>query len=114
MNGTFYGVGVGPGDPELLTLKAVRLLERCDVLAIPHRDPEKCFAYRIASGAVNLSEKQLLCVEMPMTHDQTAREAAYERGASEIAAALEAGKMSCSSRSAIRRCIRRSHIWKSV
>ena len=92
MNGTFYGVGVGPGDPELLTLKAVRLLERCDVLAIPHRDPEKCFAYRIASGAVNLSEKPLLCVEMPMTHDQTAREAAYERGASEIAAALEAGK----------------------
>ena len=33
--GVFYGVGVGPGDPELLTLKAVHLLERCPVIAAP-------------------------------------------------------------------------------
>ena len=33
--GTFYGVSVGPGDPELLTLKAVRCIEQCPVLAAP-------------------------------------------------------------------------------
>jgi precorrin-2/cobalt-factor-2 C20-methyltransferase len=92
VSGIFYGIGVGPGDPELLTLKAVRLLKTCEIVAIPHRDPQKCFAYRIASGAADLSEKPLLCIDMPMTHDQKAREAAYERGAREIAAALEAGK----------------------
>ena len=33
--GVLYGVSVGPGDPELLTLKAVRILERCSVIAAP-------------------------------------------------------------------------------
>ena len=93
MNGTFYGVGVGPGDPELLTLKAARLIEACDVLAIPHRDAEKCFAYKIAKGAVfGLDAKPKLCIDMPMTHDRNQREAAYEAGAAEIAAELTAGK----------------------
>ena len=40
--GTLYGVGVGPGDPELLTLKAVTALKNCDVIAVPQKK-EKCF-----------------------------------------------------------------------
>ncbi len=93
MNGTFYGVGVGPGDPELMTRKAARLIRDCDVLAIPHRDPEKCFAYRIALGAVpEAKDKPVLCVDMPMTHDKLAREAAYEAGAATIAEELRAGR----------------------
>ena len=35
MKGRWYGVGVGPGDPELMTLKAVRILRECSVVAIP-------------------------------------------------------------------------------
>ena len=35
--GVLYGVGVGPGDPGLLTLKAVNLIKSCDIIAIPHR-----------------------------------------------------------------------------
>lgn len=35
MKGILYGVGVGPGDPELLTAKAIRLLRECDAVAAP-------------------------------------------------------------------------------
>lgn len=35
MAGKLYGIGVGPGDPELMTLKAVRLIEECDIVAVP-------------------------------------------------------------------------------
>ena len=40
MKGTFYAVGVGPGDPELLTMKAIRTIRECPVLAVPISDPE--------------------------------------------------------------------------
>lgn len=93
MKGVFYGVGVGPGDPELLTQKATRLIRECDVLAIPQHDPEKCFAYRIACDAVpEAKDKPLLCVDMPMTRDTALREAAYEAGARAITAELLSGR----------------------
>ena len=93
MKGILYGVGVGPGDPELLTLKAARLIGACDVLAIPHGDPAQCFAYRIVCGAApEAKDKPLLCIDMPMTRDAAARDAAYERGADAIAEKLEAGR----------------------
>ena len=38
MQGMIYGIGVGPGDPELMTLKAVRLLREADVIAIPGKE----------------------------------------------------------------------------
>ena len=41
MNGTLYGVGVGPGDPELMTLKAVRLIRACGVIAVPDSGAEQ-------------------------------------------------------------------------
>lgn len=91
--GILYGVGVGPGDPELLTLKAARLIRSCDVIAVPHKDREKCFAYRIARGAVpEIREKPVLSIDMPMTHDERLREAAYEAGAEAIRSELEKGR----------------------
>lgn len=47
MNGTLYGVGIGPGDPELITLKAVRIIEQsrdCSTKngRIPPRGSEHC------------------------------------------------------------------------
>ena len=91
--GVLYGVGVGPGDPELLTMKAVRLIKACDILAIPHRDAGECFAYKIAVKAVpEAKDKPVLPIEMPMTRDKAKREAAYQVGAKAVAEELEKGK----------------------
>ena len=91
--GKLFGVGVGPGDPELLTLKTARLLKECDVVAFPGKEAEKCFAYRIAKGAVpEISEKELLAIDMPMIKDQEVRKLAYEKGAAQLCEKLEEGK----------------------
>lgn len=94
--GTLYGVGVGPGDPELMTLKAVNIARNAQVIAVPHKDPAKCTALKIALGAVpELAEKELLTVHMPMTKDPFALENAYCAGAAALEAVLDAGKDVC-------------------
>ena len=71
MSGILYGAGVGPGDPELMTLKAVRLVKENNVIALPGKNPKETVAYQIAAAAVpELAGKQLLPVYMPMTHDK--------------------------------------------
>lgn len=71
MTGIWYAVGVGPGDPELMTLKAVKRLRECDTLAVPHKDRDQCVAYKIAVQAVpELAEKKCICLPMPMTKDR--------------------------------------------
>jgi len=88
-----YGIGVGPGDPELMTLKAVRTALRCDLLAIPSRDPSRCTALRIALGAApELAAKPLLPVDMPMTRDPRRLEQAYAAGTELLVNALSQGK----------------------
>ncbi len=93
MKGILYGVGVGPGDPELITMKAVRLIRACDVIAVPHKEKERCFALRIASAAVpEIEAKPILEIDMPMTRDRDLRERAYAEGASLLIRELDAGK----------------------
>lgn len=91
--GILYGIGVGPGNPELMTMKAIRTGLACDILAVPHKDREKCLALKIALGAApELAEKPLLAVDMPMTKDKTVLENAYAAGAALLAEQLEQGK----------------------
>ena len=91
--GKLYGVGVGPGDPELLTLKTARLLRECSVVAMPGKEKDKCFAYTIAKGAVpEIEDKEALMIDMPMTKDQEKRRLAYEKGIDAICAKLDEGK----------------------
>ena len=49
--GIAYGVGVGPGDPEMMTLKACRLIRENDVIAVPGKVPQDAVAYKIAVQA---------------------------------------------------------------
>ena len=60
MRGKLYSVGIGPGDPELMTLKAVRLLEECDVIAFPKGDTDVLIAKEIISKVVDVEEKEQL------------------------------------------------------
>ena len=82
MRGILYGVGVGPGDPELMTLKAVRLIKENDIIAVPGAEVRETVAYKIAVQAVpELADKELLPIYMPMTHDKAELELNHEKGA---------------------------------
>ena len=72
MEGTLYSVGIGPGDPELMTLKAVRLIVEADVIAIPQGDNDVLTAKNIVNQVVDLSAKEQLLIYMPMTKDMAA------------------------------------------
>ncbi len=88
--GMLYGVGVGPGDPELLTLKAVRVLREAQVVALPDRGAGEQTARAIV--AEFLADKEVLSCPTPMVRDRAALEAAYERNAQTLCALLDAGK----------------------
>ena len=69
MRGILYGVGVGPGDPELMTLKAVRLIKENDIIAVPGAEVRETVAYKIAVQAVpELADKELLPIYMQLFH----------------------------------------------
>ena len=89
--GTFYAVGVGPGNPELLTLQAVRTLERCAVIAAPQTKSGRMLALEIAQGAVNLDGKTILPLLFTMSHDPAVREESYRAIASLLAEKLSCG-----------------------
>ena len=94
MKGTLVGVGVGPGDPELLTLKAMKRMEQCDVLVVPDADKGESTAYKIALQAYpELAQKPTVTVRMPMTHDMAQWRASHRAAADQIEKQLDAGKM---------------------
>lgn len=90
--GIFYGVGVGPGDPELLTLKALRIIERCPVIAAPETRGEKTLALDIVRQAVNLEGKTILLLQFLMTRDKQALDQSHRRQAEKIMDYLKRGQ----------------------
>ena len=88
--GILYGVGVGPGDPELLTLKAQRILREADVIAVPDKGAGEKTALTIIDPLAE--DKPLLCCAAPMTRDPAQLEAAYEKNARQISGLLDEGK----------------------
>ena len=91
--GVLYGVGVGPGDPELLTLKAVRILKKVDIITIPKSKEESdSIALSIVKDVVGLANKEILEFIFPMTKDKAILIKAREEAAAAIVERLKAGR----------------------
>jgi len=91
MTGTLYGLGIGPGDPELITLKALRLLQAAPVLAYPALEDGESLARAIIAPHLN-EPKTELAIRIPMTVAREPAQAVYDKAAKEIGAHLTSGK----------------------
>ena len=88
--GKLWGVGVGPGDPELLTLKAVRVLRQADVIMLPDTGGQEKTALNIVKDYAE--GKTLTFAKMPMVRDKAMMDEAHEQAAGQICALLDQGK----------------------
>ena len=91
MTGILYGVGLGPGAPDLMTLRAARLIEGASVVAYPTLAGADSFARAIAADLIAKNAQEIV-MDVPMSVERAPAQAAYDKGAAEIAAALDAGQ----------------------
>lgn len=94
LKGTFYGVSVGPGDPELLTLQAVRLIRKCPVLAAPQTSSGQMLALDIARSALGkaLDGKTIIPLHFAMSHDPAVLAASHKAAVQAVRPYLDAGQ----------------------
>ena len=90
--GTLYGVGLGPGDPELITVKAVRVLERVEVIFVPRRAGGRSVARRIADSYLDPARQEIVELDHQMGGPRPATEAQWTANAATIAGYLETGQ----------------------
>lgn len=91
-HGTLFGIGVGPGDPELIPLKAVRILGEVDlVFTAASTKNDYSLAVEIARARIP-DQTPILKLDFPMSKDHVAMENAWRRHAERIAAVLLEGK----------------------
>lgn len=88
--GTLYGVGVGPGDPELMTVKAWRLLATAKVIAYLAANGSDSTARSIAAPFLP-DDAEEISIDVPMRTEREPAQAAYDLGAAEIATHLARG-----------------------
>jgi len=89
--GKVFGLGLGPGDPELITLKALRLLRACPVVAYPAPEGGASFARRIVARWLSPAQREIV-IAVPIESARFPAQAVYDRAAGEIAAELAAGR----------------------
>lgn len=91
--GTLYGLGVGPGDPELITVKAFRILQESPVIAYPKkRMGSKSYAQKIVETYVRTPDKELLGLVFPMTKDKAVLEKEWTNTVALVWEQLRQGK----------------------
>ena len=82
MTGILFGTGIGPGDPELMTLKAVRLIRENDTIAVPGRETgREALPTRLLFRRCRNWRKELVAIPMPMTKNAKELEENHRRGA---------------------------------
>lgn len=92
MPGKLYGIGVGPGDPELITLKAKRLLNEVQCIAVPKTASDReSTALSITEGILDHS-KEVLELLFPMSFDEQTLSKSWEKAVSAIRARLDENK----------------------
>jgi precorrin-2/cobalt-factor-2 C20-methyltransferase len=89
--GTVYGIGVGPGDPELVTLKALRLLRAAPVVAYPAPLDGNSFARSIVAQFLTDSQREI-AIRVPMVPERFPAQDVYDRAAREIGVEAAAGR----------------------
>jgi len=91
MSGTLYGLGVGPGDPDLITLKALRVLERAPVVAYPAPETGESLARAIAAPHIPDGLQEIV-IRTPMVPGKFPAHDVYDKYAAEIDTHLNAGR----------------------
>jgi precorrin-2/cobalt-factor-2 C20-methyltransferase len=92
-SGILYGVGVGPGDPELITVKALKTISACRYVSFidPGKD-RRAVAFEIARAAMpEIESKEKIRLEIPMTPDKDLMRARHRRAFAAISEKLKAG-----------------------
>lgn len=90
---TLYGIGVGPGDPELITVKGLRILREVPVVAYPKtRMGKPSYAYGIVERYLDPQRQELLGLVFPMTRDRAVLEAQWEAVVAQVWRVLAEGK----------------------
>ena len=91
--GRLYGIGLGPGDPELLTLRAYRVLREIGLIFVPLKDKQsKSYARSIISALIPDSEKKIVELVLPMIRDRKKLADYWQEAAESIWSHLHEGK----------------------
>ena len=91
MSAKLYGLGVGPGDPELITMKALRLLRAAPVVAYPAPEDGSSFARAIVARWLSPAQREI-AIRIPMESARFPAQAVYDRAAEDVAAQLADGR----------------------